>query len=104
MTVRAGIFLLTQTSDVAIQRIRLLALDENFEIRGRQVYWLGEAAEAASIDLLAGLVASRGEGNASGLMMLMTLHDGEVATDRLTGIVRGDRARNETCARTPCSG
>ncbi len=94
VTVRAGIFLLTRASDGAIQRIRLLDLDENFEIRGRQVYWLGEAAEAASVDLLAGLVASRGEGKVSGLMMLMTLHDGEAATDRLIGIARGGGARN----------
>lgn len=90
VTDRAGIFLLMRASDAGLQRIRLLDLDENFEIRDRRVYWLGESMEAPSIDMLAGFVGTSGERNASSLMMLMGLHDGDNATDHLIRIARSN--------------
>ena len=88
-TQRAGIFFLTRKSDGAIRRTRVLDLDQNYEIRDRQVYWAGQAGADESVDLLARLVGEPRTRNTSSFMMLIGLHPTERATDKLIEIARG---------------
>ena len=93
-TQRAGLFLLARKSDGAIRRVRVLDLEENYEIRDREVYWLGLAGADESVDLLARVAAGGQNRNVSGLMMVMGLHDTERATERLIEIARGSAPRD----------
>ena len=88
-TQRAGVFFLTRKSDGAIRRTRVLDLDQNYEIRDRQVYWAGQAGADESVDLLARLVDEPRTRNTSSFMMLIGLHPTERATDKLIEIARG---------------
>ena len=93
-TQRAGLFFLARKSDGAIRRVRVLDLEENYEIREREVYWLGLAGADESVDLLARVAAGGQNRNVSSLMMVMGLHDTERATDRLIEIARGSAPRD----------
>ena len=93
-TQRVGLFLMARKSDGAIRRMRVLDLDENYEIRDREVYWLGAAEADESVDMVARVAAGGQNRNVSSLMMVMSLHETERSTDRLIEIARGSAPRD----------
>jgi len=85
---RVGIFLLVGKSDGAIQKTRLINLNQNFRVHDRRVYWLGEANAEDSVSLLSNLTLNSPQNYSSSLIHYMTLHDSPGVTTRLLQMAR----------------
>ncbi len=88
-TQRVGLFLLIQRLNGAIERVRLLDLDEDFRVHDRKVYWLGEPSAEQSASLLAGLVEASPQKSSSSLLMAVSFHQSPFAANSLLRIARG---------------
>jgi hypothetical protein len=84
---RVGLFVLMRKSDGAIEKSRVVNLDEDFRVHDRKVYWLGEPDAQESLALLTALAGST-PGRASSLYMTMGLHPAPYAAETLLGIAR----------------
>lgn len=85
---RVGIFLLLTKSDGAIQRPRLINLNQNFRVHDRKVYWLGEPNAEESLTLLSKFVTDPQQKSVSSFANYMTLHDSPNVAPRLLQIAR----------------
>jgi hypothetical protein len=85
---KIAIFMLARKSDGAIEKTRLLDLNQNYRIHDRQVYWLGEPNPEESLTLLAQLATSSATAAPGPLIRDMSLHDGPTVGNHLLELAR----------------
>ena len=89
---RVGIFLLIRKSDASIEKVRLVNLGEDFQVRDRKVYWIGDPAAQESVAFLTAFVDKTN--GASSLLMTISLHPDPYASDTLLRIARNSTSTN----------